>query len=176
MASFDRAYGMAATVIIPIPKAGDTDFSTSADWTPQAGDVKISKDGGDVANIETLPVAVGGAGSVLWKFTLSATEMQAQEVVVQVVNAALEHQVFIVDTGVASQALRALGLAQENFFEDSFVYDGAGRLTSSRMRLYDTKANAEAHGVTGLLETYTVTATYDGNGRLASYLCSRDGS
>src|SRR5262249_13178258 len=56
--------------------------------TPATGDVKVSKDGGNVANITTLPVAVGGTGSALWEFTLSATEMQAAEIVIQVVDSA----------------------------------------------------------------------------------------
>ena len=37
-------------------------------------------------------------------------------------------------------------------------------LTSARLRTYDSKANAQAAGATGLLATYTMTATYDANG------------
>lgn len=91
-------YGVEFKFTIPIPKLDDTDFAVTGDWTPVAGDVKISKDGGNVTNIAALPSAVGGVGSVLWQFTLSTTEMEAKEIAVQVVDAALENQVFIVQT------------------------------------------------------------------------------
>lgn len=49
--------------------------------TLAAGDVKVSKDGGALANLTTLP-AVTPAGSKLVKVTLSATEMTADNVTV----------------------------------------------------------------------------------------------
>lgn len=49
--------------------------------TIAAGDFKVSKDGGALANLNTLP-AVTPAGSVMVKFTLSATEMTADNVTV----------------------------------------------------------------------------------------------
>lgn len=49
--------------------------------TIAAGDFKVSKDGGALANLGTLP-AVDPAGSKLVKITLSATEMEAANVVV----------------------------------------------------------------------------------------------
>jgi len=66
---------------------------------------------------------------------------------------------------------RALGLLHENSLIDMVVPDpsGSGQAISARLRIYDTKANAEAAkatspagGTTGLLETYTITATYNG--------------
>jgi hypothetical protein len=91
-------YGVAFSFEAPIPKVDDTDFAATGDWTPATGDVKVSKDGGNVANIATLPVAVGGAGSVLWTWALSATEMQAARITIQVVDAAVENQAFVVQT------------------------------------------------------------------------------
>lgn len=91
-------YGVGFVFEAPIPKVNDTDFAASGDWTPATGDVKVSKDGGNVANIGTLPSAVGGTGSVLWTWTLSATEMQAARITIQVVDAAVENQSFIVQT------------------------------------------------------------------------------
>jgi hypothetical protein len=49
---------------------GATDFAGSSDWTPAAGDVKISIDGGAQANTANLPTAVGKA----WKLTLTTGE------------------------------------------------------------------------------------------------------
>ncbi len=50
-----------------------------ANPTIAAGDFKISKDGGALANLATLPT-VSPAGSVLVKIELSATEMNADVV------------------------------------------------------------------------------------------------
>jgi hypothetical protein len=49
--------------------------------TIAAGDFKVSKDGGALSNLATLP-SVEPAASVLVKITLSATEMNADSVVV----------------------------------------------------------------------------------------------
>ena len=68
----------------PVLKAGGTDFALAADWTPTAGDVKVSKDGGAFANIATLPAFITGSGTLTW--TLSATETEATEVIVQVID------------------------------------------------------------------------------------------
>lgn len=56
--------------------------------------------------------------------------------------------------------LRLLGLTHDNVFIDGHVYDANNNLTSTRVRHYDSKANAESHGASGLLNTWTVTATY----------------
>ena len=59
--------------------ANPTSFKSSP--TIAAGDFKVSKDGGSLANLATLPV-VEPAGSPLVKIVLSATEMTADNVVV----------------------------------------------------------------------------------------------
>ena len=82
MALPQARYGVAYAFEIPIIKAGSDDFAVAADWTPAAGDVKISKDGGAFSNITTLPTAL----SSHWAFSLSATEMEAKRIVVQVVD------------------------------------------------------------------------------------------
>lgn len=58
--------------------------------------------------------------------------------------------------------LRGIGLMHENSVLDQTAYDGFNNLTAGRMRTYDTKANAQAAGATGLIATYTITATYVG--------------
>jgi hypothetical protein len=47
-----------------------TDFAGASDWTPAAGDVKLSIDGGAQANTTNLPTAVGKA----WYLTLTTGE------------------------------------------------------------------------------------------------------
>ena len=57
MFSFQRKYATATTIDFPMLKRSVADLAVSADWTPAAGDVKISKDEGVDANITTLPSA-----------------------------------------------------------------------------------------------------------------------
>jgi hypothetical protein len=94
-------YGVQTTFTFPIVKRGVVDLAASADWTPATGDTKISKDGGSVANSTNNPVAVGGTGSVLWSLTLTATELTATTVDIQIVDSAtkaIEDQVIKVYT------------------------------------------------------------------------------
>lgn len=96
-----REYGVAVHVYIPVIKRAVVDFAVGADWTPVAGDVKISKDGGAAANVATLPVAIVMGNGAMWDFALSATEMQAAQVNVTVVDAAtkaVEDQMFMIST------------------------------------------------------------------------------
>lgn len=81
-------YGVQTTFVFPMVKRGVVDLAVTADWTPATGDTKVSKDGGNVANSTNNPAAVGGTGSALWSLTLTATELQAAEVVVQLVDSA----------------------------------------------------------------------------------------
>lgn len=98
---FTRKYGVAlsgATLIrIPLLKAASDDFAASGDWTPTAGDVKISKDGGTDTNIATLPTYTNGS----WEFTLSAAEAQAKQILVQIRDSAtkaVQDDGFVVET------------------------------------------------------------------------------
>jgi len=99
--AFISKYGVARHVFIPIVKRAVVDFAVGADWTPAAGDVKISKDGGAAANVTNLPVAIVMGNGAIWDFSLTATEMQAAQIVVTVVDAAtkaVEDQSFIIET------------------------------------------------------------------------------
>jgi len=101
MAAFIRRYGTGtgADIIIPIAKAGATDdFAIAADWTPAAGDVKISKAGGAAANIGTLPVFVTSIG---WKFVFSDAELTAARINVNIVDSAtkaIKDQHIVIET------------------------------------------------------------------------------
>lgn len=57
---------------------------------------------------------------------------------------------------------RSLGLMHENSVLDQTAFDGQNNLTTARLRTYNSKANAEAAGATGLQSTYVISATYSG--------------
>lgn len=95
-------WGVAYTCEVPMIKRGVVDYAVGADWTPASGDVKLDKDdAGSAASITTLPTAVTMGNGATWKFSLSASEMQAtNKVTVTVVDAAtkaVEDQQFIID-------------------------------------------------------------------------------
>lgn len=70
-----------------------------------------------------------------------------------------------VDTNVlALQAgiTELLGLLHKNAVVMDQTYNPAGRLTAATLKVYDTAAHASLNdGVTGLLKTYSIFATYD---------------
>jgi hypothetical protein len=95
---FEYTYGVARSIVFPIIKAGETNFAVTGDWTPATGDTKISKDAGNVADTTNNPAAVGGTGSALWSLALTAAELSARVVVIQIVDSAtkaVEDQCFI---------------------------------------------------------------------------------
>ena len=94
-------YGTSLTIEVPVLKRDVADFAVGADWTPSAGDVKVSKDGGAAANITTLPTALTMGNTALWVVSLSATEMQAARIVVTIADSttkAVEDQCVLVLT------------------------------------------------------------------------------
>jgi hypothetical protein len=109
MSAFLRKYNTATNVYIPIIKRAAVDFAVSADWTPAAGDVKISKDGGAAANVTNLPTAITMGNTAMWNFSLTAAEMQAAKVAVTVADSptkAVEDTMFLIETyGNASAEL-----------------------------------------------------------------------
>jgi hypothetical protein len=85
---FEFTYGVGRTIVFPMIVAGDTDLAATGNWTPATGDTKVSLDGGNVANTTNNPAAVGGSGSVLWSLALTAAELSAKVVVIQIVDSA----------------------------------------------------------------------------------------
>lgn len=77
--------GVAANFYFPLVTAGSDDWKTTP--TIAAGDIKISKDGGALANPATLP-AESPAGSGLVKVALSGTEMNANCIAIKAHDAA----------------------------------------------------------------------------------------
>jgi len=115
MSGFLRKYGSGtgADVYIPLIKRGVVDFALSADWTPAAGDVKVSKDGGAAANIGTLPAAVTMGNTAIWKFVFTDAELQCAFLAVTVADTAtkaVEDQMFVVETYGNPSALHAFDL------------------------------------------------------------------
>jgi len=104
-------YGVQTSFRFAVIKSSSSDLAATGDWTPATGDTKISKDGGNVANTSNNPSAVGGTGSVLWSITLTAAELQAAEVVIQIVDSAtkaIEDQTLVIYTyGHASAKIQA---------------------------------------------------------------------
>jgi hypothetical protein len=88
VSAFISKYGVAVHVYIPVIKRGVVDFAVSADWTPAAGDVKVSKDGGAAANVTNLPTAITMGNTAMWDFSMTATEMQAAKVMVTIADSA----------------------------------------------------------------------------------------
>lgn len=91
MAAFWAKYGTETTFAFPMIKRGVVDFAQSADWTPAAADVAVSKNLGNLADATNAPAIVGGTptrGASVWKWTATATELQAAVIDVQIVDAA----------------------------------------------------------------------------------------
>jgi hypothetical protein len=108
MSAILRKYAAATAagshIRVPVIKAGAIDFAASGDWTPAAGDVKISKDGGTQANIGTLPTYTNGA----WQFQLTAAELTCKQLEIMVVDSAtkaVEDQAILVETYGSFSAL-----------------------------------------------------------------------
>lgn len=165
-------------------------FGYGADGGPVVGlspTATVSKDGGAFGASTN---AITEIGNGLYQLVLTATEMTAELVLVVTTATGAMFDIVQIHTEADYTATRAgyldaaitsrlsstdpilsriLGVHGENSYTDNQVYD-AGKLTSARMRLYNSAVNAAAHGATGLLATYNITATYDGSDNLNSFL------
>lgn len=109
--AFSRKYATATHIYVPIIKRGAVDFAVGADWTPAAGDVNVSIDGGAVANIGTLPTAITSGNGAFWDFTIATGEVTGKKIMVVVSDAAtkaVEDTAFLIETyGHASAEYQA---------------------------------------------------------------------
>lgn len=71
-------------------------------------------------------------------------------------------------TAVETKITYILGLSQHNTRIDSQVYDSNDQLLSAKLKLYNTASNAIND--TNILKTYNLTATFDTEGKLTSYV------
>lgn len=129
--------GVAFKIRLPLVTFGSGDWKTSP--TLAAGDFKVSKDGGALANLATLPT-VEPAGSAWVLFDLSATEMNADIVQIQAIDQTSPKE--WEDTGAAI-ITTAAGLAQAG---DAMALTSAER-NSTADALLD-RANAIETGTT----------------------------
>jgi len=75
--------------------------------------------------------------------------------------------------------IRLIGLNHENSYIDNTEHDDYMQIISARVRVFDSKANAEAaqdgdNYSTGLLETYTAETEWESPGRMKSYRFVRE--
>lgn len=80
---------------------------------------------------------------------------------------------------LAAGMTRILGLVHENAFVDQTIFDLANQLTSARVRIFDSKANAQSatdggSEMTGLVATYLMESAYESVGRMKTYRMVRD--
>jgi hypothetical protein len=68
-----------------------------------------------------------------------------------------------------TNVLRILGLLHQNSVIDQEVYNVDGNMVSSRIRSYDSAANATAAGSTGLLFTWQVSVTYTIGSKISNF-------
>lgn len=162
---YQSKYGVARIVRVPMVKRGVVDHAVGADWTPAAGDVTISKDGGAAANVTNLPTAIVMGNSALWAFSLTTAEMSAAQVSVLIADAttkAIEDNGFDIETyGHASaQHLFDLSLAQ---FVPYIKKNTA--LAKFQFLMTDSTTHAPATG-----KTVTVTRSIDNGAYVAGTL------
>lgn len=160
---FLRKYGVAITagtayaIRIPIIKRGVVDYAVGADWTPAAGDVKLTLDSNTagIANITTLPTAVATGNGAVWEFIFSATELQAKTILVTIVDAttkAVEDQAFIVETYGNASAMYPPDLSAANLPANVIQINGDSNAAANQAGA----ANAVYRGsITGATPTTT---------------------
>ncbi len=111
MTRFLLKYNAAATIEgVVLTTAGGQSFKVNP--TLATGDVKVSLDGGALANIATLPVATPAGGALL-RVALSAAELLAKRIAVLFVDQAggeWEDEVLIIETYGHADAAHALDL------------------------------------------------------------------
>ena len=102
-------YGITQTFYFPLVVAGGTDLAVSADYTAAAADCRISKDGGTWTQA-TNTIADETEG---WSITLTATEMQATRIHINIVDAAtkaVEDQSLVISTVLSGQIEATAGI------------------------------------------------------------------
>lgn len=95
-------YGIQQTFYFSLIDAGTTNLAVSADYTPAAADCRISKDGGAWAQA-TNTIADETEG---WSITLTAAEMQATRIHVNIVDTAtkaVDDKSLVIHTGMGPQ-------------------------------------------------------------------------
>ena len=96
-----KRYATATYVDVAMLKRAVQDLALGADWTPAAGDVKVSIDGGTAANIGTLPTAIAMGNTAYWRFPIAAGEVTGKTIMITVgdnATKAVEDQAIAIET------------------------------------------------------------------------------
>lgn len=120
MPEIEIKYGVAHTIRFPMVVGGGTALAQSGDWTPLAGDVKLSKDGGALNNPATTTPSFSNG---MWEQDLTAVESQFAEgelIVRDQAGAEVEDQVIILRTYGDASAYRQFEAS--DFAADLDVY------------------------------------------------------
>lgn len=128
-----QKYGTQCTILFPLVKAGSNNFAVSGDYTHASGDVKISKDGGAAATATNAPSAITMGNGAVWSLTLTATEMQAAEIVVTIIDAAtkaVEDQAIVIHTHGNASAKIVADLSVANLAANVTQFGGTNATTS----------------------------------------------
>lgn len=145
---FKRPWGAAAVCDgVPILPFEDNNYGTGFSFA--SGDLVISKDGGATSPAGTLP-AETPASSKLFRFSFSATEMEAGRVVAllvdQTVPKAFEDQIVIVETEVAEGAIGGIVTTDAGNSATQFEANALGStdIYTNLLCVFTTGNNAKA--------------------------------
>ncbi len=141
------------SIKIPIVRRGVVDYAVGADWTPAAGDVKVSKDGGAAANIATLPTAVTMGNAAYWEFVFSGAELSCGNLVVTISDSAtkvIEDQCFLIRTFGNASAFYQWDMTAANLPANVTQLLGTAWLTPGTAGTPDVNVASYATGKTPL--------------------------
>lgn len=163
MSALLRKYNTATSIYFPLIKRAVVDFAVSGDYTPAAGDVKISKDGGAAANVTNLPTAITMGNGAMWTISLTSTEMAAKTIAITVIDAttkAVEDQMILIETwGEGQGEIDTQGWADALLKRDFASVTGeAARSALNALRFLRNKWSIASTTLTVTKEDDTATA------------------
>ena len=129
---------------IPIIKRSSTDFALGADWTPAAGDVKISVNSTAPTNVTNLPTAITYGNGAIWEFMLTGAELSCKQSVVTISDAAtkvIEDQCFIVETFGNASAMYVADFSTANIPANVVQFAGQTAVAAGSVTLPSTVAS-----------------------------------
>ena len=164
-------YGRPYVFYVALTDAADTTKLKAAP-TLAAGDVKLSKDGGTLANITTLPT-VTPSGGVALKVSVSGTEMEAANLSVQFIDAAgAEWCDLMIDIQPRPSSVVfngvATGAGTTATLVDSGRSESAAAVIGKIIRIYDVSAATYYDRIVTNLSSGTITFEPDASFATAS--------
>ncbi len=131
--------------------------------TIAAGDFQISKDGGAFVNLATLPV-VTPAGSRTVKLSLSATEMDANNIIVQAIDVAGDEWGEVIISYNTQDAVNVGGSMLDALSEDHLIPGSIGKIFEELHKLQGMKAGESmtVNGTSRIVGDVVLELTSDG--------------